>query len=231
MIDGAGTPAPLPGGFGKAGAALRWAGLALALPAVWIAGKTALAERAFGSGMSVSDPAARLPRLESSLGFDSRYWRAHEAKASLFLETGRPVEAGAAATEALKIRPNGAVAFNYAAIAKLRTGALAEGESLLRQALERAPHCWLTHLHLGALEYERGAFARAEGHYGKAEFVAWNMPQIPYRRAETHLVRNNLPVALPLLRRAQGLGYPVGAALRRDHPGMTADPLLAEFFP
>jgi len=188
------------------------------------------AERSFVAAMSSSTPAVRLAELDRAIGIDRRSWRAHEARAAVLLSLGRPVEAREAAEKALELRPNAAASMNNRAVAMLRTGAAGEAEAALRGALERAPHCWLTHLNLGALEFERNRPAEAERHYARAELLAPRMPQLPYRRAETFLVRGDPAAALEPLRRAAFLGYDVAGALRREHPARASDPGFAEFF-
>ena len=193
-------------------------------------GAIAWAERLFVSARSSDDPERRLALLREAVEVYPPFWRAHEVRADALLALGRFEEASREAERALRLRPNGAVAMNTRAVARIRAGERIEGEAILRRGLVEAPHCWLTHLNLGSLEYERRNFGEAERQYALAGWVAPGAPQLPYRRAETHLARDDVSSALPYLHAARALGYDVGAALRRDRPGRLGDPRLAEFF-
>jgi O-antigen ligase/Flp pilus assembly protein TadD len=204
---------------------LAKAGTAAAIFATLFAVAVAVGERGFESAMATSDPSLRLAALAGVSG-----GRAAEARASALLEQGRFEEAAREAEEALRLRPNGAVALNTLAVARLRGGDDADGEAVLHRALAGAPHAWLTHRNLGSIEFGRGNFAGAEREFARAEFLAERMPQLPYLRAGTLLARNDVPSALGPLRRARGLGFDVAGSLRRDLPAAAGDPRLAEFF-
>lgn len=228
MIEGT-EPSPPAAPVGRRTALAFKAACGAALFGLLGTGALAWAERLFDSARSSDAPERRLALLQEAVEAYPSFWRAHELRADALLSLGRYPEASREAERALRLRPAGAVAMNTRAVAKIRAGERAEAEAVLRRALVAAPHCWLTHLNLGSLEYERRNFAEAERQYAQAGRVAPGVPQLPYRRAETHLARDDVASALPHLHAALALGYEVGAALRRDHPGRIGDPRLAGF--
>ncbi len=216
-------------GRGRSGPALPLAASLAGLFGTFLAGSLAVSDREFTAGMSQRDPAVRATRLERAAQAHPAPWRARHELARALAALGRLPEAIAAARETLRLRPHSVPALNQLAALVVEKDE-DEAERRFRRAIEVAPHYYQSYFNLGSLQLKQRRVAAAREQFALS--VECNARHAPseFSLGETYALAGDPAAALAHFRRARELGLDSGAVLRREHPGLAADPRYVELY-
>lgn len=199
--------------------------------ATWWAGTVGLADASFSAGMFTSKASERESKLRESLDRNPYAWRPHYELALTLSALDRHQGAVEEGRATLRLRPYHLDALNHTAISLLRTGGEEkEVEALFRRAVEVAPYYYKSLHNFGLFERQRGNQAEARRLFGAAIGHNPDYASSYFCRGMLSWSGGDAAMAIDDFRKARGLGFDVGRALRSERVSAENDARLAEFF-
>ena len=143
------------------------------------------------------NPEAALRDFQSAIDKAPDYYEAYYQIAMAYLSLKNPAEAEANLKKSVDLS-NQSYAEGMLALASLQLGRhdAADGEPLLRRALELNPNSWVGQYELGKLELYRMHLDAALDAATKAESLAPNQPKVYHLMSLIHLRQNNYQAAV-----------------------------------
>src|SRR6185503_628392 len=211
--------------------ALPAAGVFVAVFGAWWAGTLGLGDAAFSAGMSTSKASEREARLRESLDRNPYWWRPHYELSLTLVALERYQGAVEEGRATLRLRPHHLDALNHTAISLLRTGGEErEVEALFHRAVEIAPYYYKSLHNFGLFERQRGNRSEARRLFGTAIEHNPEYASSYFCRGMLAWSGGDATMAIEDFRKARGLGFDVGRALRSERVSAENDARLSEFY-